>query len=160
LGQLGGPKHFDPERWKMESNPQLSIELIWEDVELEELCITASNGVYCGSARVYFARGDIAAFANTIQGFPKAVTQVEVFEGGQDDGPRVKLLFRCIDQSGHLVVRVSLVEFAYENAQLPIMNDVNLELRFEASALDQFCKELEGVGNRTRKLAILRGLTT
>jgi hypothetical protein len=84
---------------------------------------------------------------------------VEVFEGGQDDGPRAKLVFRCIDELGHAAVRVSLVEFAYDNAQLPIMNDVNLEMRFEASALDQFCKELEGVGKRARKIAILRGLT-
>lgn len=143
----------------MESNPKLSIELIWEDVDLEELYITASNGEYCGSARVYFAQGDIAALAKTIQGFPKAVSQVEVFEGGYDDGPRAKLVFRCIDQLGHAVVRVSLAEFAYDNTQLLIMNDVNLELRFEASALDQFCKELEAVGKRARKLAILRGFT-
>jgi hypothetical protein len=143
----------------VETDPKLSIELIWEDVDLEELCITASNGEYCGRARVYFTQGDIAALAENIQGFPKAVSQVEVFEGGQDDGPRAKLVFRCIDELGHAAVRVSLVEFAYDNAQLPIMNDVNLEMRFEASALDQFCKELEGVGKRARKIAILRGLT-
>jgi len=143
----------------MESDPELSIELIWEDVDLEELCITASNGEYCGSARVYFGLGDIAALAETLRGFPKAVSQVEVFEGGQDAGPRAKPVFRCIDQLGHAGVIVSLVEFAYDNAQLPIMNDVNLEMRFEASALDQFCKELEGVGKRARKLAILRGST-
>ena len=143
----------------MESDPNLSIELIWEDVDLEELCITASNGEYCGSARVYFAQGDIAVLAQTIQGFPRAVSQVEVFEGGSDDGPRAKLVFRCIDQLGHAVVRVSLSEFAYDNVQLPIMNDVTLEMRFEASALDQFCKELDAVGKRARKLAILRGLS-
>ena len=132
----------------MESEAKLSIELIWEDVDLEELFITASNGEYCGCARVYFAQRDIAALAETIQGFPKAVSQVEVFEGGQEDGPRAKLVFHCIDQLGHAAVRVSLVEFAYDNAQLPIMNDVNLDMRFEASALDRFCKELEGIGKR------------
>ena len=141
----------------MESDPKLSIELIWEDVDLEELCITASNGQYCGTARVYFSQGDIAALAKTLQGFPKAVSQVEVFEGGQA-GARAKLVFRCIDQSGHAAVRVSLAEFAYDNAQPSIMNDVNLEMRFEAWGLDQFCKELEGVGKRARKFAILRGV--
>lgn len=143
----------------MESDPKLSIELIWEDVDLEELCITASNGQYCGSARVYFAQGDIAALAETIQGFPKTVSQVEVFEGGQEDGPRAKLVFRCIDQVGHAVVRVSLADFAYDGSQLPTLNDVNLEMRFEASALDQFCKELEGIAKRAREFAILRGST-
>jgi hypothetical protein len=79
---------------------------------------------------------------------------VEVFEGGHDDSARAKLAFRCIDQLGYTVVTISLVDFAYDNAQLPIMNDVNLEMRFEASALDQFCKELDGV-----TLATLQGFT-
>ena len=142
----------------MESDPKLSIELIWEDVDLEELRITASNGQYCGTATVYVVQGDIAALAKTLQGFPKAVSQVEVFEGGEASSARAKLVFRCIDQIGHAAVRVSLVEFAYDNAQPPIMNDVNLEMRFEAWALDQFCKELERVGKRARKFAILRGV--
>lgn len=51
------------------------------------------------------------------------------------------------------------VDFVYDNAQLPIMNDVNLEMRFKASALDQFCKELEGVGTRARTLATLQRFT-
>ena len=140
-------------------DPKLSIELIWEDVDLEELWITATNGEYCGSTRVYFVQGDVTALAETIHGFPKAVDQVEIFEGGQDNGPRAKLVFRCLDRVGHAVVRVSLADLAYVNAQLPIMNDVNLEMRFEASALDQFCKELEEVGKRTRTLAILHGCT-
>lgn len=142
----------------MESDPKLSIELLWEDVDVEELWITASNGEYCGSAKVYVAQGDIAALAETIRGFPKTVSQVEVFEGGNDNGPRAKLVFRCLDQWGHAVVRVSLAELAYVNAHhLSILNDVNLEMRFEIAELDRFCKELEAVGKRTRTLAILRG---
>jgi hypothetical protein len=57
----------------MENDPKLSTELVWEDVDLEQLRITASNGEYCGSAKVYFAQGDVAALADTIQGFPKTV---------------------------------------------------------------------------------------
>ena len=142
----------------MASDPKLSIELLWEDVDVEEICVTASNGEYCGSAKVYVVQGDIAALAETLRGFPKAVSQMEVFEGGTDDGPRAKLVFRCIDHLGHAVVSVSLAEVAYVNApHLSIMNDVNLEMRFEVSDLDRFCKELEAVGKRTRTLAILRG---
>jgi hypothetical protein len=82
---------------------------------------------------------------------------VEIFEGGSDDGSRAKLVFHCIDQLGHAVVRVSLAEFVYGNAQPPSMNDVNLELRFDACALDEFCKELQAIGKRARKDAVLRG---
>ena len=84
------------------------------------------------------------------------MSQVEVFEDGHDDSARAKLVFRCIDQLGF---RISRVDFVYDNAQLPIMNDVNLEMRFKASALDQFCKELEGVGTRARTLATLQRFT-
>ena len=140
----------------MESDSKLSIELVWEDVDLEELCITASNGDYCGSAKVYFAQGDVAALAETLRGFPRVSSQVEVFESCSVERSRAKLVFRCIDQLGHAAVRVSLAEIEDENAQVPLTNDVNLEMHFEASALDQFCKELEAIGKRTRQLAILR----
>lgn len=38
------------------------------------------------------------------------------------------------------------------------MNEVELELRFDASALDEFCKELEAVAARSRECAVLRGI--
>jgi hypothetical protein len=55
----------------MESNPQLSIELVWEDVDLEELRISAYNGCYSGTAKAYFAQGDVGVLADSIRGFPK-----------------------------------------------------------------------------------------
>jgi hypothetical protein len=64
----------------MESNPQLSIELVWQDVDLEELCISAYNGSYCGTAKVYFAQGDVARLVESIRGFPRTISQQEVFE--------------------------------------------------------------------------------
>jgi hypothetical protein len=144
----------------MNTDPHLSIELVWEDFDLEQLGITAGNGAYCGSAKVYFSHGEIGALAEKIRGFPKTASQVESFGGGSDDGPRARLTFRCVDHLGHAVVRVSLADFAYASEQPPIMDDVNLELRFDAAALDEFCKELEAVAMRTRKRAVLRGLVS
>lgn len=142
----------------MENGPHLSIELIWEDTDLEELLISASNGKYCGTAKVYFGQGEIAALADTIRGFPKTVSQEAVFEGGSDDGSRARLKFHCIDQLGHAVVTTTLADFAYLNAQPPVLNHVNLELRVDASAIDEFCKQLEAIGRRMRKRAVLGGL--
>jgi hypothetical protein len=75
----------------MESDSHLSIELVWEDADLEELLVSASNDEYCGTAKVYFGQGDVAALADTIRGFPKTISRVEVFEGGGNDGPQAKL---------------------------------------------------------------------
>jgi hypothetical protein len=143
----------------MESNPQLSIELVWEDVDLEELCISAYNGSYCGTAKVYFAQGDVARLVESIRGFPRTISQQEVFEGGSDEiGSLAKLVFRCIDGSGHPAVRVSLVESVNVNVRPPILNRVELELLFEPNALDEFCRELESVARRVSKRAVLRGI--
>lgn len=143
----------------METDPRLSIELIWEDVHLVELCITASNGEYSGRAKVYFAHGDIAALAEALRGFPKTASQVETFAGGTDRMARAKLVFRCLDQLGHTAVRISLADFAFQYEQPPIMNEVELELRFDPSALDVFWRELEAVVKRTRNRAVLRGIS-
>ena len=140
----------------MESNPQLSIELVWEDNDLEELLISAHNGRYCGTAKVYFGQGDIGLLAASIRGFPKTVSQQETFEGSS--GSVAKLVFRCIDGSGHPVVIVSLVECVDESARPSVMNRVELELRFEPYALDEFCRELELIARRESKRAVLRGI--
>ena len=140
----------------MESNPHLSIELVWEDNDLEELLIAAHNGRYCGTAKVYFGQGAVGDLAESIRGFPKTVSQQEIFEGSS--GPVAKLVFRCTDGVGHPVVIVSLVESVDEGARSSVMNRVELELRFEPYALDEFCRELELIARRESKRAVLRGI--
>ena len=144
----------------MQIDPQLSIDLVSEDTDFEQLRITAGNGQYGGSALVNFPRGKIAALADALQGFPKTSSQVEVFEGGSEDGSRAKLTFSCKDRVSRAVVTVSLAEFADENAQTGIMNEVKFELRFEAWALDEFGKELEAIGKRLKKRAVLMGFAS
>jgi len=143
----------------MENNPQLSIDLVWEDVDLEELRISAHNGCYCGTAKAYFAQGDVGILADSIRGFPKIVSQQEVFQGGSEElGSSAQLVFRCIDGSGHPAVIVSLVEAVDVNDRPPRLNRVELELRFEAYALDEFCRELDSIARRESNRAVLRGI--
>ena len=144
----------------MQIDPQLSIELVSEDTDFQQLRITACNGQYGGSALIYFGHGKIAALAEALQGFPKTSSQVEVFEGGSEDGSRAKLTFSCKDRVSRAVVTVCLAELTDENAQTGIMNEVKLELRFEAWALDEFCKELEEIGKRLNKRAVLMGFAS
>jgi hypothetical protein len=52
---------------------------------LEELAIIADNGQYRGTATVYFGRGDVGLMANALRGFPKSISQREIFSGGSED---------------------------------------------------------------------------
>ena len=143
----------------MENNPHLSIELVWEDSELEELHISASNGRYSGIAQVYFALGDIEDLANRIRGFPQAVSQEVIFSGGAEDSDSfVRLVFRCVDGVGHTVVKVSLVEVFREYAGPTIRGRVEFELLFEPLALDEFSRDLEQMAKRRIPRALLRGI--
>ena len=143
----------------MKDFPNLTIELVWEDKELEELLVSAYNGRYSGASSVYFAQGDVQRLANLIRGFPKTTSQLETFIGGNEtDYPFAELVFRCADGAGHPTVHVSLAETVYHNGRPLTENRVELELPCEAAALDSFCEELDQVAHRQTNRAVLRGL--
>jgi len=144
----------------MENSPHLTIELVWEDTDLEELSISADNGRYSGTAKVYFAQGDVQLLANSIRGFPKTNSHREVFSGGREDDDDLsfaKLVFHCVDGAGHAVVDVTLAESLVHHARPSTRNRAELELRFEPLALDEFCRELYAIARRTTNQAVLRG---
>lgn len=143
----------------MERTPNLTIELVWEDTDLEELSISADNGQFSGTAKVYFAQGDVQLLANSIRGFPKSTSQQEIFAGGNEtEYPFAQLIFRCADGTGHPVVDIVLAESLFHNGRQSRNNRVELDLQFEPLALDEFCRQLDLVARRTNKHAVLRGL--
>jgi hypothetical protein len=144
----------------MERSPQLTIELVWEDPDIEELCIVADNGQYSGAASVYFARGDAGVLANALRGFPKTTSQREEFSGGSEDGEvsYAQLVFFCMDGAGHVAVEVTLSECLFHHGRRTNRNRAQLLLRFEPLALDTFCRELDAIARRTTKRAVLPGI--
>jgi hypothetical protein len=143
----------------MPNNPQLSIELIWEDFDLEQLRISADNGSYRGVSEVYFSNGQVGELLRSIRAFPTTISHVVVFEGGSDDsGAMATLRFSCIDGSGHAVVSVSLAQPINESGRPGVKNRVELELAFEPAALDTFCQQLDALASRASTTAVLRGL--
>jgi hypothetical protein len=142
----------------MENYPHLSIEVVWEDSDLEKLLISASNGRYSGIAQVYFGRGDIKDLADRIRGFPQAVSQEVIFSGGAEDSDGfARLVFSCVDGVGHTIVKVSLAEVFQEYARPTMRGRVELELLFEPLALDEFARDLQQMARRKVTRALLRG---
>ena len=144
----------------METSVSLTIELVWEDADLEELAIVADNGQYRGAATVYFARGDAGVMANALQGFPKSISQREIFSGGNEnaDNAFAQLVFYCMDDAGHTAIDVTLSECLFHQGRRSKRNRVELLLRFEPNALDRFCRELDAIGRRSQTRAVLAGI--
>jgi len=144
----------------MENSPRLTVELVWEDADLEELAIVADNGQYRGVATVYFGLGDVALMANALRGFPKSISQREIFSGGSEDGDNsyAQLVFYCTDDVGHTAIDVTLSECLFSQRRRSKRNRVELLLRFEPGALDTFCHELDGIARRLKTSALLHGI--
>ena len=95
----------------MGDTPHLAIQFLWEDSNLEQLRISADNGRYSGTAKVYFSQGELRDFLHSIRGFPKHVAQTELFAGGSEETfPFARLEFHCTDGAGHSAVDVALGE--------------------------------------------------
>ena len=144
----------------MGNTSQLTVELVWEDSDLEELAIIADNGQYRGLATVYFGRGDAGAMANALRGFPKSLSQREIFSGGSEDGDNsfAQLVFYCTDNVGHTAIDVTLSECLFHQGRRSKRNRVELLFRFEPGALDTFCHELDAIARRLQTRAVLAGI--
>jgi hypothetical protein len=141
------------------TNPQLSIELIWEDLHMEKLRISANNGSYCGVSEVYFSKGQAAELLKSIRAFPTTTAHiVSLDSGSEESGAMARLVFSCIDGSGHSVVSVTLAQPIDESARPGVKNRVELELAFEPASLDEFCQQLKAIATRASTTAILRGI--
>ncbi len=77
----------------MEHKPQLRVDLIWEDVDIEGVRISASNGTFCGSTQVYLAPRELGVLAETLKGFPKTVEQEQSFAAGAENSYAFASLF-------------------------------------------------------------------
>src|SRR5688572_5332651 len=140
----------------MEHSPRLTVELVWEDTDLEELAIVADNGQYRGVATVYFGRGDVAVMANALRGFPKSTSQREIFSGGSEVGDNsfAQLVFYCTDDLGHTAIDVTLSQCFFHQGRRSKRNSVELQLPFEPAALDTFCYELDAIARRLKTSAV------
>jgi hypothetical protein len=140
---------------KLES--QLSIELVWEDNDLEELLISASNGRFSGTAQVYFGHGEVEDFANRIRGFPLELSHRVIFGNEQSDSS-AELVFHCADGAGHTMVIISLAEEFQVYGRPVTRGRVEFEMLFEPLALDSFWQELNKMAMRRGRRAVLHGI--
>lgn len=142
--------------------PGVYFSSVWEDEDLFELEIRASNGRFTGRARCYTTRGQIAELASCIDRFPKSSSDAFGFSTHSGDFySYFSLDFRCVDGRGGVVVRVKVADIVhFSNA--PGTNDVvEFDLGVEPASIDNFVNELAALAQAKigEKPAILHAKT-
>jgi hypothetical protein len=126
----------------------LTVAPIWYDDDILELRVSASNGNFSGSVDLYAGHLDPSKWATLLSGFPATPSDTRKLNWGAPDGGwaggYAKLVFYCLDRSGHAGVDVLLVSAWTRDNEA--VESAKVSIRVEAASVDAF----------TRDLAILR----
>jgi hypothetical protein len=135
------------------------FEVIYKDIDLLKVRLSAWNGSFGGATDVYVGVGQLEETAAKLKGFPSRPTDTrEVTFGafGPDSaGGAASMRFFCIDASGHACVE-SKIE-SDSSLGKPIQT-VILSLPIEAAAVNSFVDELHRVGRNRSGKARLEGV--
>jgi hypothetical protein len=135
------------------------FEIIYKDVHLLQIRISAWNGSFGGTADVYVGLDQLQETATKLQRFPLDPSDVrEVTFGGfgpKSAGGGVTMRFYSADRAGHTYVD-SKIESGYASAGKA--QSVTMTVPIEPAALDSFVKELSQLGADQAGQAYLRGV--
>jgi hypothetical protein len=134
----------------------IRFEVIYKDVHLVEVRISAWNGSFGGSSDVYLGLDRLGKTAVEISGFPRNPADVReiMLDSHSGPGDRVSMRFYCTDSSGHASVD-STIESSPDAAGK--IQSATLSLPIEASAVDSFVEGLHRLGSANAGAAILHG---
>lgn len=139
----------------------LRFEIIYKDVHLVEVRVSAYNGLFDGVADVYVGLGDLEETAETLRGFPSNLSDVrEVTFGGfgpKSGGGAVSMRFYCSDGVGHTYLD-SKIESDHDSAGKA--QSAFMTLAFEPAALDSFVEDLRRLGVEKAGQAYLKGFAS
>jgi hypothetical protein len=135
----------------------LIISNAYHDVDILELRVSAWNGSFGGTTRLYVGRAEFGNIVETMKGFPLSPRdEREVILGAfgaQFAGGAVRLRFYCKDSAGH-----SMVELQLEGdcSGRIVTESVQMNASIEAASIDLFLPELDLIGKQLSGSAALR----
>lgn len=119
---------------------------------------SCSNGYFSGQAQIYATSDDLSALADALIGFPSRPNDCRDFALGTFNvdraGGGARMHFFCMDAAGHAVVEMKLRGDACR--ALGEMQSVAFRIPIQAAGVDDFIKQLRGVGKITGASAHLR----
>ena len=140
-------------------NIGLEFQAIWHDVNMIDVRISAWNGTFGGTSRVYVGIGRLEEAAAALRGFPRNPSDTRELTfaglGKRDIRGDVSLRFYCAGGAAHAWLEAS-IESAYDFAG-PAQS-VILALPIEAAAIDVFVDQLHRLGATRTGVAFLSGV--
>jgi hypothetical protein len=146
-------------RGQMNRDIGFQFEVIYKDVHLVEVRISAWSGSFGGVADVYVGLDQLEESAAKLQGFPSDPSDVRevtfgAFGPKSAPGRRVNMRFYCANRSGHAYVD-STIE-SDNNAAGKIQSAI-ISFPVEAAAVDSFVEDLHRLGAERTGTAHLKG---
>ncbi|RYY74193.1 MAG: hypothetical protein EOO52_15125 [Gammaproteobacteria bacterium] len=125
---------------------KIEIESVWEDDDLFEVKVFASNGSFSGLACCYTQREAILEFANSLSGFPKEQTQTVNFSTGENENfSYFSFSCKCTGKSWNIVARIKVAHIVVDSALPKKEYFSEFDLSIEPSAIDSFVSSLKSL---------------
>ncbi len=129
----------------------IEIAVVYSDVHLMELQISASNIAFSGQVNAYVNHSDATKFSEALKGFPSKVGDVRRIELGAN----ATFVFTTIDDVGHSIVAVEIAADTIGPNNLTGKAAFNILVN--PAAIDQFVDELSEFAPDVGKSAFLKG---
>lgn len=128
------------------------------DPDYVRLDVSMADGAFAGRVDVYESPDLAATLATELRGFPQSPTdRREIVLGSFDRaaaGGGIRLVFRCLDRSGHAVVEAELEDQPMDGSA---PRSVRLRMPVDAPAIDAFVADLNGWSAKVASEMVLRG---
>ena len=135
------------------------LEIIYEDVHLLEIRVSAWNGRFGGTADVYIGLDQLKETATKLQRFPLDLSDVREVAfgafGPESASGGVSMRFYCADRAGHTYVDIRI-----ESSEDSIgkVQSVLMTVTIEPAGLDSFVEELRQMVANQARHAHLKGI--
>ncbi|MCU7921741.1 MAG: hypothetical protein KZQ88_03495 [Candidatus Thiodiazotropha sp. (ex Dulcina madagascariensis)] len=137
----------------------ISIEIIWQDPDMVEILVKASNGKFYGETEVYTTYPDLVTFASSLEGFPPSVNDKVTYNAGEKDSYSfASIIIYCFTASGHTAALVEIEANIASNQRKEEKHQTKMEVQFEIQSLDSFRHKLVSLITNKSGIAVLHGI--
>jgi hypothetical protein len=127
--------------------PHLRFRVIWQDADLVEIEVTASNIAFHGSTTVYTTYDALQQFVGQLRGFPQTLASRVTYQAGEPAEAGgysyMRADFHCFDDLGHSAAGVTIESNTRGRDRAEQKDQLRCKLQFEPAALDRFVAELD-----------------
>jgi predicted secreted hydrolase len=124
----------------------IRFKVLWWDDAVQEIRVSASNGVFAGEADAYVSHGALSKLATDLSGFPLRASDVRVFQFGSPEGAYaggfIQLTFSCTDPAGHAGIDVVLEAGPAAKSGSGRESASRFHVKVEAAGIDVLVRQL------------------